>query len=76
MVVTSAQGLDKVWYPDSRATNHFSHGTPPVYATHIYSGSSKVQVVNCSFLDKSKIGTYVVNTSSKPLVLHNIIYNP
>lgn len=44
--------------------------------TQSCSGSCKIQVANGSFLDINNIGTYVINTSSKPLILHNNLYTP
>lgn len=41
LVATPSHNLDKSWYPDSGATNHFSHGIPTVYVTHPYTRSGK-----------------------------------
>lgn len=76
LVVASAQGLDKALYPNSGDTNQFSHGVPPMYGTQLYFGPGKVKVTNVRFLDIQRIGTSMVNTSSKPLVLHNLLYVP
>lgn len=37
-------------------------------------GSGKVQVANGTFLDINNICTSVINTTSKPLVLHNLLH--
>lgn len=61
---TSVKLYDKAWYPDSGAANHFTQGP----GTHPYLGTCKVQVANGSYLDIRIIGTFVINTSYKPLV--------
>lgn len=76
LVATSARHLDKAWYLDSGDTNHFAHGTPTVCGTQPYLDSGKVQVANGTFLDISRDGTSVINTSSQPLSLHNLLYTP
>lgn len=61
--VASTNAVDNEWYPDSRATNHFSHGVPLVYGAKSYCGSGKVQVDSGRFVDISNIGISIINTS-------------
>lgn len=75
VITNSFQHASKAKYPDSDATNHFSQGPPLGNGTQPYLGTCNVQVANGTYLDNS-IGTSVTNTSSKPLVLHNLLYTP
>lgn len=76
LIATPSQQPDKAWYRDSGATNHFTHGPPTSNHVQPYVGSCKVQVANGTFFDINNIGASVINTTYKPLVLHNLLYMP
>lgn len=62
---------NNIWYPDSGVTNHLTNGKPQ--GVEPYKGAGTVQVGNDSHIVITNIGTSVVNTSYKPLVLHNLL---
>lgn len=76
MTATGPQILDKAWYLDSGATNHFTQGPPPGTRTQPYLGIGKVKIHNGSYIDRNSIGISVINTAAKPLILHNLLYTP
>lgn len=75
-VTAQSEQADKAWYPDSGTTKHFAHGPPAGTYTQPYLGSGNVQVTDGTSLEINNIGTSVINTSVKPLVLHNMLYTP
>jgi len=65
-----------VWYPDSGASAHMTHDPSTLTAPIPYSGSSQVMVGDGTLLSINSIGSSTLPTTSKPLLLKNVLYVP
>jgi len=65
-----------VWYPDSGASAHMTNNPSLLSSSSPYSGSSQVMVGNGNLLSILSTSTSFLPTSSKPLLLNNVLYVP
>ncbi|XP_019228395.1 PREDICTED: uncharacterized protein LOC109209554 isoform X3 [Nicotiana attenuata] len=75
-----AMSLEEVrpttWYPDSGASAHMTHDPAILLSPSSYTGSSQGMVGNGNILPILSTGTSTIPTSSKPLLLRNVLYVP
>ncbi|KAH0773189.1 hypothetical protein KY290_010326 [Solanum tuberosum] len=76
----AAMNLEKVhptiWYPDSGASAHMTNNPSTLTSHTPYSGSSQVMVGDGTLLSINSTGSSILPTTSKPLVLKNVLYVP
>lgn len=65
-----------VWYPDSGASTHMTPDPSTLTSHTPYFGSSQVMVGDGNLLPIKSIGSSTLSTTSKPLLLKNILYIP
>ncbi|PHT77498.1 hypothetical protein T459_21020 [Capsicum annuum] len=62
------------WYPDSGASEHMTPDPSTLTSHTPYSGSSQVIVADGTLLPIKYIGSSTLSTTSKPLLLKNLLY--
>jgi histone deacetylase 1/2 len=68
--------VDPTWYLDTGATDHITADLDRLAVRETYNGNERVHVGNGAGLHISHVGHGTLNTTAKPLALHNILHVP
>jgi hypothetical protein len=75
-VVTTSYQVDPNWYNDTGATNRITSDLDRLAVREQYHGNDTVQVGNGADLQIMHLGSYSINTDTRPLALTNILHVP
>lgn len=73
---TPSYKIDTDWYADTGATDHITSDLDCLAVRERYQGNDKVQVGNGQGLHIAHIGKSFINTTTKPLLLNNVLHVP
>jgi hypothetical protein len=73
MLVASSDG-DNQWYMDSGATDHITSDLDHLTMHETYHGNDQIHAANGSSVDINRIGTSIIPTTSRPLVLNKVLH--
>lgn len=76
MIVSPSVVTDDSWYPDSGATNHITADSTAVPNSTTYDGQGNIIVGNGSTLPIARVVSNVISSTSKPLILRNMLHAP
>jgi hypothetical protein len=73
---TSGPGVDQAWYTDSRSTDHITRELDQLMMHDPYTGTDQIHAANGSGMAITQIGTSLIPTSDRDLVLNNVLHVP
>jgi hypothetical protein len=73
---TTSYGIDTNWYVDSGATDHITSDLDKLSVIDRYMGNDQVHTANDSGMKIKHIGSSTLHTSSRDLVLKDILHVP
>jgi hypothetical protein len=73
---TSSYKVDPNWYSDTGATDHITSDLDRLTVRDQYQGNGMVQVGNGAGLKIMHVGSYSINTDTRPLALNNVLHVP
>jgi hypothetical protein len=76
VATTHSYKVDSNWYSDTGAIDHITSDLDRLAVRECYNGSDQVQVGNGAGLCILHTGHSLINTATRPFVLHNILHVP
>jgi hypothetical protein len=73
---TSDLGVDQAWYTDSGSTDHITGELDRLTMHDPYTGTDQIHAANGSDMAITRIGTSLIPTSDRDLVLNNVLHVP
>jgi hypothetical protein len=73
---TSGPGTDDAWYMDSGATDHITGEVDRLTMHEPHTGTDQIHTTNNSGMEITRIGTSVIPTSDRDLVLNKVLHVP
>jgi hypothetical protein len=73
---TASYGSDNNWYTDSKATDHITGELDKLTMHDAYNGTDQIHAANGAGMEISHIGTSVIPTPCRNLVLNNVLHVP
>jgi hypothetical protein len=67
---------DNNWYTDSSATDHITGNLDKLTMHDPYVGNDQIHAANDSGMDITRIGNTIIPTSTRSLVLNNVLHVP
>jgi hypothetical protein len=74
--LAASSGADNNWYTDSGATDHITGDLNKLTMHDTYSGHDQIHAANDSGMDITHIGNTIISTSTRDLVLQNVMHAP
>jgi hypothetical protein len=75
-IATSRPGVDHAWCTDSGSTDHITGELDRLTMHELYTGTDQIQATNSSGMTITRIGTSLIPTSGRDLVLNNVLHVP
>jgi hypothetical protein len=74
--LNSYSGCNNNWYTDSGATDHITGELDKLTMQEAYTGSDQIHTVNGAGMEISHVGSSIIPTSTRNLILKNVLHVP